>query len=137
MCIRDRINIQLNAFAKVVISIDITSKKVRKILKKVEKDEIKKARQSIKASLVVGAGVSAKKAPVGTPESTGIKGYIGGTLRQSIDSRVKDGGFQGEIFTGVEYAKYQNNGTSKIKGKRFMEKGVVAALKTLTKLLKK
>ena len=78
------------------------------------------------------------------PESTGIKGYIGGTLRQSIDSRVKDGGFQGEIFTGVEYAKYQNgdpkydnNGTSKIKGKRFMEKGVIAALKTLTKLLKK
>ena len=121
-----------------MISIDITSKKVRKILKKVEKDEIKKARQSIKASLVVGAGVSAKKAPVGTPESTGIKGYIGGTLRQSIDSRVTSvKGLDGEIFTGVEYAKYQNNGTSKIKGKRFMEKGVVAALKTLTKLLKK
>ena len=74
---------------------------------------------------------------LGTPESTGIKGYIGGTLRQSIDSRVKDGGFQGEIFTGVEYAKYQNNGTSKIKGKRFMEKGIRQAQKVFIKLMKR
>jgi len=109
-----------------VISIDVTSKKVRKILKKVEKDEIKKARTSLKASLVVGAGRASKNAPVDT-----------GTLRQSIDSRVKDGGFQGEIFSGVKYAKWQNDGNSKIKGKNFMEKGVTAALNTLTKLLKK
>tara|TARA_X000000950_G_scaffold284100_1_gene386485 strand:- start:1042 stop:1428 length:387 start_codon:yes stop_codon:yes gene_type:complete len=128
-----------------VISIEaVNGQEIKKAIKDLKKESLKNIRNFMKASVVVGAGVASKNAPVGTPESTGIKGYIGGTLRQSIDSRVKDGGFQGEIFTGVEYAKYQNgdpkydnNGTSKIKGKRFMEKGVVAALKTLTKLLKK
>lgn len=42
--------------------------------------------------------------PVGTPESTGISGYIGGTLRNSID-RVVDGNAV-KIGTNVEYAKY-------------------------------
>ena len=121
-----------------MISIEaVNEQEIKKAIKDLKKESLKNIRNFMKPSVVVGAGVASKNAPVGTPESTGIKGYIGGTLRQSIDSRVKDGGFQGEIFTGVEYAKYQNNGTSKIKGKRFMEKGVIAALKTLTKLLKK
>ena len=116
-----------------MISIEaVNGQEIKKAIKDLKKESLKNIRNFMKASVVVGAGVASKNAPVGTPESTGIKGYIGGTLRRSIDSRVKDGGFQGEIFTGVEYAKYQNNGTSKIKGKRFMEKGVVAALKTLS-----
>ena len=110
-----------------MISIDVTSKKVRKILKKVEKDEIKKARTSLKASLVVGAGRASKNAPVDT-----------GTLRQSIDSRITDTkGLDGEIFTGINYARYQNNGTSRIRGKRFMEKGIRYAQQVFIKLMKR
>jgi len=121
-----------------VISVEVNGKAVRKILEKVKKDEIKKARTSLKASLVEGAGVSAKNAPVGTPESTGIKGYRGGTLRQSIDDRITDPkGLDGEIFTGVEYAKFQNNGTSTIRGKRFMEKGIRQAQRVFIKLMKR
>lgn len=115
-----------------MISIDVTSKKVRKILKKVEKDETRKARTNLKAALVVGAGRAAKKAPADT-----------GRLRQSIDSRITDTkGLDGEIFTGVEYAKFQNNGfyhkTAKkeIKGKRFMEKGIRYAQQVFIKLMK-
>jgi HK97 gp10 family phage protein len=110
-----------------VISIDVTSKKVRKALKKVQKDEIQKAKTSLKASLVVGAGRASQNAPVDT-----------GTLRQSIDSRVTDAkGLDGEIFTGVNYARYQNNGTSRLKGKRFMEKGIRYAQKVFIKLMKR
>jgi HK97 gp10 family phage protein len=121
-----------------VISIEAKNEQqIKNAIKDLKKESFKNIRNFMKASVVVGAGVASKNAPVGTPESTGVKGYVGGTLRQSIDSRVKDGGFQGEIFSGVKYAQYQNNGTSRIRGKRFMEKGVTAALNTLTKLLKK
>ena len=42
--------------------------------------------------------------PVGTPESTGIKGYVGGRLRSSISHEVRDK--EVVIGTNVEYAKY-------------------------------
>ena len=110
-----------------MISIEAKNEQqIKNAIKDLKKESFKNIREFMKASVVVGAGVASKNAPVDT-----------GTLRQSIDSRVKDGGFQGEIFSGVKYAQYQNNGTSRIRGKRFMEKGVTAALNTLTKLLKK
>lgn len=64
-----------------------------------------------------------KAAPVGTPESTGIKGYAGGRLRGSIHYRPTDFGYGAEIFTNVEYAGYVNNGTSRMKARPFMQKG--------------
>lgn len=50
-----------------------------------------------------------KECPVGTPESTGIPGYIGGTLRNSITHVVR--GNTVYIGTDVEYAKYVELGT--------------------------
>lgn len=51
--------------------------------------------------------------PVGTPESTGKKGYRGGTLRNSITFQAEstdDGGFV-SIGSNVEYAPYVELGT--------------------------
>ena len=42
--------------------------------------------------------------PVGTPESTGIKGYKGGTLRRSITKKVEKNSLI--IGTNVDYAPY-------------------------------
>ena len=56
-----------------------------------------------------------ENAPVGTPESTGIKGYVGGTLKRSIELDIKDAGFTGEVEPKAEYAGYVEYGT------RFME----------------
>lgn len=47
--------------------------------------------------------------PVGTVESTGIKGYRGGTLRNSITHQVNDKTVS--IGTNVEYAPYVELGT--------------------------
>ena len=49
------------------------------------------------------------KCPVGTVESTGKKGYIGGTLRNSITHRV-DGDVM-SLGSNVEYAPYVSLGT--------------------------
>lgn len=49
--------------------------------------------------------------PVGTPESTGIKGYRGGTLRNSITFDVRPQDKTVTIGSNVEYAPYQELGT--------------------------
>ena len=56
-----------------------------------------------------------RKAPVGTPESTGIPGYVGGTLKRSIGLECTDGGMSAEVEPTAEYAPYVELGT------RFME----------------
>ena len=56
-----------------------------------------------------------KYAPVGTPESTGIPGYVGGTLKRSIGLEIMDGGMTAAVEPTAEYAPYVELGT------RFME----------------
>lgn len=63
-------------------------------------------------------GIKAEKyakarCPVGTPESTGIKGYRGGTLRNSITFEVTSDNGDGVVVIGsnVEYAPYVELGT--------------------------
>lgn len=51
-------------------------------------------------------GYAKEECPVGTPESTGIKGYIGGTLRNSISNEVVEDAQEVYIGTNVEYAPY-------------------------------
>lgn len=47
--------------------------------------------------------------PVGTPESTGKKGYLGGTLRNSITHQVDNDVLT--VGSNVEYAPYVELGT--------------------------
>lgn len=52
-----------------------------------------------------------KNAPVGTPQSTGIPGYVGGTLKRSIGLDITDGGMTAEVESLAEYAAYVEHGT--------------------------
>lgn len=52
-----------------------------------------------------------KNAPVGTPQSTGIPGYVGGTLKRSIGLDITDGGMAAEVEPLAEYAAYVEYGT--------------------------
>ena len=51
--------------------------------------------------------------PVGTPESTGIPGYVGGRLRASVMPAPAQGGWHEgfSVGTNVQYAIYVHNGT--------------------------
>jgi phage gpG-like protein len=82
------------------------------------------------------AATAADKAPVGTPESTGIPGYIGGTLKNSISPAVDPGEQCVYIGTNVEYAPYQEFGTSRgITGKHFIQFGATAHQAEYQKML--
>lgn len=86
------------------------------------------------------AHTAAEKAPVGTPESTGIPHYIGGTLKNSISwaTQAAHGGGDSKplatpeknavyIGSNVHYAPYQEFGTSRgIKGKHYIQFGATA-----------
>jgi HK97 gp10 family phage protein len=65
-------------------------------------------------------GTAKKLAPVGTPESTGIKGYVGGTLRASISRKLYKQQQSAIVYTLVEYASYQEFGTSKMEAQPYL-----------------
>lgn len=80
--------------------------------------ELAKAR-ALEAIGLQAEGYAKKLCPVGTPESTGIPGYIGGTLRNSISHATdKDSAY---IGTNVEYAPYVELGTSRMKARPYLK----------------
>ena len=123
------------------------------------KDEFIKAKdiavqRALEAIGMAVEGYAKMKTPVGTPESTGIEGYLGGTLRNSISYATKNhngttikvtkedadplaenhGGSTREmtnsdddsviIGTNVYYAPYVETGTSKTKAQPFLKPAV-------------
>ena len=60
-----------------------------------------------------------KKAPVGTPTSTGIKGYLGGTLQQSILAQ-KVAKKTWTISTKLNYAIFVEIGTRFMRAQPFL-----------------
>ena len=72
--------------------------------------------ERVKARILTIIGLKAEKyakklCPVGTTESTGKKGYRGGTLRDSINFRVDEAEKTLEVGSNVEYAPYVELGT--------------------------
>lgn len=58
--------------------------------------------------------------PVGTPETTKKPGYVGGTLRRSINIEISDGGLTATIEPHTEYAAYVELGTRFMKAQPYM-----------------
>lgn len=58
--------------------------------------------------------------PVGTPASTGIPGYVGGTLKGSIGLKISDGGLTGEVEPTADYAIYVELGTRFMNAQPYM-----------------
>ncbi len=84
----------------------------KKLKKNVQMAEVKRVVRHNGAEMQEKAQ---RNAPVGTPESTGISGYVGGTLKRSIGIDITDGGMTAEVEPTADYAPYVELGT------RFME----------------
>lgn len=77
-------------------------------------DEVLKALDEAAPKILEMIGIKAEKyakalCPVGTVESTGKKGYRGGTLRNSITHSIDDDTLS--VGSNVEYAPYVELGT--------------------------
>ncbi len=80
-------------------------------------------------------GYAAALTPVGTPESTGIPGYIGGTLVNSIKHKVS--GKKVYIGTNVEYAPYIENGHRSYPPKHMLKRAASEHTEEYKAVLKK
>lgn len=58
--------------------------------------------------------------PVGTPESTGIPGYKGGTLRRSIQLSFEEEGKTAVVEPTAHYAGYVEYGTRYMENRPFL-----------------
>lgn len=72
-----------------------------------------------KAAGIVIANAAKRHTPVGTPESTGIEGYRGGRLRDSVGPKADADGVL--VGTNVRYGPYVHNGTYDYKNEEWTE----------------
>ena len=89
---------------------------------------MQKTNDSINRALEM-IGIQAEKfakalCPVGTPESTGIAGYIGGTLHNSIAHQVVMQETAVYVGTNVKYAPYVELGTSKMAKRPYLKPAI-------------
>lgn len=92
-------------------------------------DPVKKATSDSINSALEMIGIEAEKfakalCPVGTPESTGIAGYIGGTLRNSIAHQVVMQEAAVYVGTNVQYAPYVELGTVKMTARPYLKPAI-------------
>lgn len=110
------------------VSVKIPQSEIDKLEKAMKRFKSLKAQEIKNAMAAAGLemeSVAAQNAPVQY-----------GRLRQSIRYSPTNGGLGAKAATNVEYAVYQNNGTAKIAGKHFMEKGFQAGVNKLMSKLK-
>ena len=84
---------------------------------------------------LLAEGYAKRACPVGTPESTGIPHYQGGTLRDSITYEVS--GDSVYIGTNVEYAPYVELGTWKMQAQPFLRPAATEHGSTYRGILKR
>lgn len=88
-----------------------------KLKKNVQMSDVKRV---VKANGAALQEAAQRKAPVGTPQSTGIPGYVGGTLKRSIVLEIRYGGLTAEVEPTAEYATYVEYGTRFMNAQPYM-----------------
>ena len=88
--------------------------------------QMSKVKQIVKDNGAALQEAAQRKAPVGTPQSTGIPGYVGGTLKRSIGLEIRDGGLTAEVEPTAEYAAYVEYGTRYMNAQPYMRPSYTA-----------
>lgn len=89
---------------------------------------------AVQGAALVGLRVAQSLCPVGTPESTGKPGYVGGTLKKSL--HIQRGVMSASIVTSVSYGPYVEFGTYKMAAQPFMGPGFDAGQIAMWEMLK-
>ena len=112
--------------------------KAKAFIKAVKAKSERGAKMLVRGMAMEIEGEAKENAPVGTPESTGIKGYVGGALKQSGRYQIAPSGLSARVEFTVKYAAAQEYGWttvsgSRVQGKFYLRKGVKAGMEWLEK----
>lgn len=88
-----------------IVGIEKLEKKLRKNM------DLSAVKMAVKKNGAQLQTKAQKNAPVGTPQSTGIPGYVGGKLKQSIELDIIDAGMTAEVEPKAHYGAYVELGT--------------------------
>lgn len=99
--------------------------------------QMSKVKQIVKDNGAALQEAAQRKAPVGTPQSTGIPGYVGGTLKRNIGLEIRDGGLTAEVEPTAEYAAYVEYGTRYMNAQPYMRPSYTAQKEKFKSDLKK
>lgn len=100
------------------MDVQVKNNKVPEVKSVLEQKKLK----ALETIGLLAEGYAKKLCPVGTPESTGIKGYVGGTLRNSLTHKAQTDVVY--IGTNVKYGKYVELGTSKMTKRPFLRPAI-------------
>jgi len=76
--------------------------------------EVLKTQKAVKDTAFLCAKKTKQRCPVGTPQSTHKKNYIGGVLRTSYDYLISDDELEAIVYTNIYYGKFVELGTYKM-----------------------
>ena len=102
---------------KLGVSVKITGPDIRAALMQDYQRRYKRVNDAVQGAGIRCQALAKQKAPVGTPESTGIPGYKGGRLRASILYQPAD--LRVVVSTNVNYSKFVEFGTVKMAARPF------------------
>jgi hypothetical protein len=87
--------------------------------------EVRKVKVAISGAATLCRNSTRKRCPVGTPQSTGKKGYVGGTLKKSYSAASSIDGLESVVFTDTLYGKFVELGTYKMAAQPHLHPGFV------------
>lgn len=122
------------------ISIKIDKRETERLIKQLNFWETQK-RKAVVEELRVSARMvqtgARENAPVGTPESTGIPGYVGGTLRAATQvGKERKRGLNQVVESNTHYALWVHEGTTKMKGRPYLRVALEGEIPELNKRLR-
>lgn len=123
------------------VTINIDARETQRLIKKLKMWEGKKRKevvQELRNTARIVQSEARERAPVGTPESTGIPGYVGGTLRASTQvGDERKGGLNQTVESNVHYALWVHEGTTRMKGRPYLREALKGEQADLNKRLER
>lgn len=87
--------------------------------------QLRQVKKSVEKAGKTCLASTKKRCPVGTPQSTGKPGYIGGTLKASYTLLQSLDGLEAIVYTDVHYGKFVELSTYKMKAQPHLYPGFV------------
>ncbi len=98
---------------------------IKLVIDSTYKKQMRQVKKAVSSAATVCQESTRKRCPVGTPQSTGKKGYVGGTLRDSYTILQSLDGLEAIVFTNVLYGKFVELSTYKMKAQPHLYPGFV------------
>ena len=108
-----------------IIVDEISVEAVKLVIGSTYAKELAKTRKAIGGAALVCQRSTKKRCPVGTPESTHKKNYVGGTLKASYQKVQSLDGLESAVFTDELYGKFVELGTYKMASQPHLYPGFI------------